>query len=202
MDRGRLRTAALATAAAFGVVVVSSRGKVRELDDAVFKRLNRDGGPVADRFFDRLTDLGSYWASLGAGAAIAATGRRRAAADALGAATAAWLVGQGLKKAFMRARPYDTLTEFRLLVGRQRGTSWPSSHPLVLTTFLTVAAHDLGIAAPARAGLAGLAGLVAVSRVYVGVHYPSDVVGGVLLGGAFGQAWIAVVSPSVAGTGG
>src|SRR5688500_12927573 len=124
MNRRALGGAAVAAAAAFGVAVVSSRGKARELDDRLFKRLNRERGPLADRFFDRVTDLGSYWASLGASAAIAATGRRRVAADALGAATAAWLLGQGLKKVVMRARPYDAMTEFRMLVGRQRGTSW------------------------------------------------------------------------------
>lgn len=201
MDRRALGGAALTAAAAVGLGIVSSRGKLRELDDHVFKRLNVDRGALADRFFDRVTDLGSYWASAGASTAMAAAGRRRAAADALAAASAAWLLGQGMKRAVMRVRPYDAMTEFRLLVGRQRGTSWPSSHPMVLTTFLTVAARDLGLPAPARAGLAALAATVAVSRIYVGVHYPSDVIAGLLLGSAFGRAWGAAVSPSVAGIG-
>jgi undecaprenyl-diphosphatase len=201
VDRRIARNAGLATLAAFGVALASSRGRLREADDRLFKRINRDRGPAADRFFDRVTDLGSFWAAAGAAAAIAATGRRRVAADALGAASAAWLLGQGVKKLFDRARPYDAMTEMRLLIGRQRGTSWPSSHPLVLTAFLTVAARDLGVGPPGRAGLGGLAGLVAYSRVHNGVHYPSDVVGGLLLGRAFGRVWASAVSPALAGDG-
>jgi undecaprenyl-diphosphatase len=195
MERRGLGAAALAAAAALGVAAVTSRGKLRELDDRLFKRVNRDRGATADRVFDRVTDLGSYWAALGGSAAIAATGRRRAAADALAAASGAWLLGQGMKKLFGRARPYDAMTEMRLLVGRQMGTSWPSSHPLVFTAFATVVARDLGVGRGGRAALGGLSGLVGYSRVHVGVHYPSDVVGGILLGRAFGRAWSALVSP-------
>ena len=62
------------------------------------------------------------------------------------------------------------------------GTSWPSSHPAVLLAFVTVASRQLGAGPPARTALDLLAAVVAVSRVYVGVHYPSDVAAGLLLG--------------------
>jgi membrane-associated phospholipid phosphatase len=41
----------------------------------------------------------------------------------------------------------------------------------------------------ARAGLLGLDATVAASRVYLGVHYPSDVVSGLLFGRAIGLVW-------------
>jgi membrane-associated phospholipid phosphatase len=78
-------------------------------------------------------------------------------------------------------------------VDKPNGTSWPSSHPAVLLAFLTVAARRLGLTRGERAALDLLASTVAVSRVYVGVHYPSDVVGGVLLGRAVADAWTAIV---------
>ncbi|MDQ3991589.1 MAG: phosphatase PAP2 family protein [Actinomycetota bacterium] len=48
-----------------------------------------------------------------------------------------------------------------------------------------------------RAAAHGVAGLVAASRVYLGVHYPADVVGGLLVGRSIADAWSATVSPRV-----
>ena len=118
------------------------------------------------------------------------TCRRRAAANAFAAAGVAWLAGQGLKKVAHRPRPYDADPDgTRLLVGRPNATSWPSSHPAVLTAFTRVAARDLSLGPISRMGLAGLDLSVAASRVYVGVHYPSDVVSGLLIGRTIGRLW-------------
>jgi hypothetical protein len=179
--------------------VLTARGRGRDLDRAVYRRLNGTGGRGTDAFFRAVTEFGSIWCSAGAAAVVARSGRRREAADAVGAAMAMWLVGQGLKKLFARPRPYDALEEFRLMIGEPRGTSWPSSHPGVLLAFLTVAARDLDLSPEARAGTAVLASTVGASRVYLGVHYPADVASGLLLGRGVGDLWSAIVSPRVLG---
>src|SRR4029450_6969419 len=114
---------------------------------------------------------------------LPAPGRRRPAARGLAAASAAWLAGQGLKRLFDRPRPYVADPDgVRLLSHPPRGTSWPSSHPAVLLAFVAGAGRDLEPAVAARTALGGLSAAVGISRIHVGVHYPSDVVGGLLLG--------------------
>jgi undecaprenyl-diphosphatase len=172
--------------------LTTSRGPGRRLDHELYRVLNADRGRAVDRVFEAVTELGSIWAQLGAFAVLTGAGRRDAARRALAAAAATWALGQILKRVWMRARPYDAFAgdgSSRLLIGKPRGTSWPSSHPAVLVAFLTVAERELDLGAPARTALRSLAAVVGVSRVEVGVHFPSDVGSGLLLGRAVGLAW-------------
>ncbi|MGH2685911.1 MAG: phosphatase PAP2 family protein, partial [Actinomycetota bacterium] len=177
--------------AAVGVGLASARGRGRKLDDRLFERINADlSRPALDLAFRVVTEAGSIWASAGAATALAGRGRRAVAVDAFGAACAMWTVGQLMKRAFRRLRPYETeAAGLRLLINRPSGASWPSSHPAVLATFVTVAARDLDLPPRARAALAALVIGVGVSRVYLGVHYPADVLGGLLLSRALADLW-------------
>ena len=190
---------AVAGAGALAVAVASARGRGQSLDRLLYRAVNAPGGAAPDRFFRSITELGSIWASAGAAAALGASGRRREALDALGAAGAMWVLGQALKGIVLRPRPYDALTDLRLLIERPRGTTWPSSHPAVVLAFVSVAARNVDATRPAKLALAGVAALVAVSRVYLGVHYPADVIGGLLLGRGIADLWSATVSPLVLG---
>lgn len=193
MRRRRRMGRALGLAgAALGLAAVTGSVRGRELDHRLYKAVNTHlEHPALDRFFSSLTELGSLYASLAAGAMVAASGRRRAAARAVGAASSMWVLGQGLKQIYRRTRPFDSTAPGRLLIGKPRGTSWPSSHPAVFLTFALVAARRLDLSGPARGALVALAGGVACSRVYLGVHYPADVAGGLLLGRAMADVWTA-----------
>jgi membrane-associated phospholipid phosphatase len=130
-----------------------------------------------------------YAAGAAAGA-LAALGRPRPAARALAAAGLTWLLGQGVKEAVERPRPYDADPGgTRAMIAPPMGTSWPSSHPAVFAAFATVAGRELGAGRAARATLTGVGLAVAASRVYLGVHYPSDVVSGFLMGRAVAAMW-------------
>ncbi|HEX6844781.1 MAG TPA: phosphatase PAP2 family protein [Actinomycetota bacterium] len=190
MGVGRVVWAGALAAGACAIGMGAMRGDGPEVDRELFELLNRGHGPAADASFAGVTELGSLYASGAAAAALAASGRGRPAIRALAAAGATWLLLQGMKKAIDRPRPSDDNPDgTRLLIARPHATSWPSSHPAVLTTFTRVASRELGIGALARIGLTGLDLSVAASRVYLGVHYPSDVASGLLLGRAVARVW-------------
>jgi len=158
------------------------RGDVR-LGDAVRSR----GSQSADRLIAATTELGSLYGVLGTSAALAGSGRRVAAKDVLGVGLLAWMVAQQSKTRVRRARPYEAEL-VRRLVRPPTGSSFPSGHAAVGAATMTVLADRTR--GRHGAGLLHLAYVyVATSRVYVGVHYPTDVVGGVGLGMLLGSLW-------------
>ena len=188
MDVRRLARIAGLGGAALAIGVAASGRPGRDADERAFRAVNGAADPRLDRTAGAITELGSIWASIGAAAVLALAGHRRAAGRGLVAAGSVWLLGQGLKRVFERPRPYEADAEgTRLLIGTPRASSWPSSHPAVLLAFVEAAGRDAGLRPAARVALTGLAGAVGVSRVVVGVHYPADVAGGLLLGRAVAE---------------
>lgn len=161
-----------------------------EADQELFDAINAGHGPEADRVLATVTELGSLYAAGAAAASLFVVGRRRTATRALAATCGTWLLLQGMKKVVDRPRPLDADPDgTRQLVARPNGMSWPSSHPAVLTTFTRVAAQDLELGVASRVALSALDATVATSRVYLGVHYPSDVLSGLLIGRAVARLW-------------
>ncbi|HEX2267450.1 MAG TPA: phosphatase PAP2 family protein [Actinomycetota bacterium] len=190
---------ALAGLGAVGVAVVTARGRGEELDRRLYRLVNRARGPLPDALFKGVTEFGSIWASGAAALTLSVRRRRREALDAFGAALTMWGLGQVLKKAIGRPRPYAALQDFRLLIAKPRGTTWPSSHPAVVLAFVTVAGRDLDLSPSAKVGVIAVPVLVGISRVYLGVHFPADVAGGLLLGRAVADVWSSLISPNVLG---
>lgn len=191
MRIGRIAWSASLAGAAMGIGYAALRtADGRELDERLFKAANAEHGEVADRFFSGVTELGSLWASTAAAGALALVGRRREGGRALTGAAATWLVLQGIKRLVDRPRPYQADPDgTRRMIAEPNGTSWPSSHPAVLTTFTRLAARELGVDAVGRAALTCLDLAVGASRVALGVHYPSDAASGLLLGRAIARLW-------------
>lgn len=131
------------------------------------------------------------WIALAVALAFAA-GRPPLGTAVATAATvwAADLVAIGLKPVFGRERPYATLPEADPLLRWDVSASLPSGHAATSAAGALVLAYLLGrFALP----LAVLALAVGYSRLYIGVHYPSDLLAGAAIGLAVALVAIAVV---------
>ena len=141
------------------------------------------------RFFTHLGDSGFVWLALTA--LLLAFRRTRRAGWVLAAALLfdAVLCNILLKPLAGRIRPCDILTEVELLIPRPEDFSFPSGH--TAASFASVTA--LWLAGKKRWAMAALplAVLIAFSRMYLCVHFPTDILGGAVLGTACGWlgAW-------------
>lgn len=85
-----------------------------------------------------------------------------------------------LKHAFSRTRPYEVVDGLILLTKKATDFSFPSGHSgssfAAATAIYCMSRNKGGIAALV------LAGLIAFSRLYIGIHYPTDVLAGILTG--------------------
>jgi undecaprenyl-diphosphatase len=158
--------------------------KMRDLDRAVFRAVFRVKWTlltVVLRAFTVAGTAGALWGFLAA-AAFLLTGLRPSHLLIPWIAVAAsWTFAEGAKYLFNRARPYISDTEIAPLIKTPSSSSFPSGHSA------TAAAGALTLSAvyPSFAPALLLSGfLVALSRIYLGVHYPFDVLAGALIGAA------------------
>jgi len=173
-------------------VVVAPPGRAG-VDRRLYRLIN--GLPhstTSDRYVSVLSDLGEGlgWVALGIGLAILGgpKGRRAGAATAVASLGATYVVQTRIKPIFRRVRPFVN-REARVVGIRPADHSFPSGH----TASSFAAATALAFFYPRAAPLAyGLATGVGVSRVHLGVHFPSDAAVGGLMGIGIGTlgAWM------------
>jgi len=172
--------------ALIAVSLVWSAGQ--RLDTWVFQLFNLEGNhPVwLDRFMWLATQLGSMIAAAAvAGLFLLLRNNNLAIVITLGTLSL-WLLVESIKALTNRARPFLDVKGTHVLGKREPGRSFPSGHTAQTFFLATLISQQLGQGAGFTLALYGVAVLVGFTRVYVGVHYPRDVLGGAALGSAWG----------------
>ena len=97
-----------------------------------------------------------------------------------------WLVVELVKALVRRSRPFIRLTQVRIVGHRFGGRSFPSGHTSQAFFMATLMVQHFHARAWLVFILYAIALLVGITRMYVGAHYPRDVLAGIILGSAWG----------------
>lgn len=179
----RLAWAAGGSVAVAASAVVARRG-VASWETSTFRTVNHLPDGLAPAVWVPM-QLGALGAPLAIAAVLASTDNRRAAVQTAAAGVLAWSAAKAVKRVVDRERPGTHMSDTELRIGSaDHGLGFPSGHAAVATIVGLSAGTYLG---PSSALVAlGVPTMVGLSRIYVGAHYPLDVVGGFGLGVA---AW-------------
>lgn len=174
------------------------RGKADPTDAKILEVVHASESPATSRAMRLVTHLGEHYC-IGAAAGLTATmlvrrGRSDEAWTVVISTGGAMIINTALKAIFQRQRPQNLARRIRL----PRSHSFPSGHALLSAATYPIVAHHLAedSSLPVRLAAHGAAtaSILAVgfSRIYFGVHFPSDVLGGFTAG----LGWLGMTSLS------
>ena len=161
---------------------------IGRLDFTAFQWLRTHQFHLLDVVMAGLSDVargGAIWIGLAFLIAFLYRSRWLAVVHVLLAIALAFLITDHVAKPFFnRARPFQTYAESRVYGYRPTTPSFPSGHA---ASAIAGACALTRLAPEARVIFWFFAVLVVSSRVYLGVHYPGDVIAGALLGFGIGK---------------
>ncbi len=156
----------------------------QDLDSWLFLYINQKTyrTPWLDRVVLVLTQIGNGAFSFLMVGTFYLLGQREFSLELLFGTLTLWFLVEAIKALAERTRPFHLMEETYLVGWRERGKSFPSGHTSQAFFMASLFSHVFQAGLLLNLLLFGLALLVAFSRVYIGVHYPRDILAGAILG--------------------
>lgn len=173
-------------------------GKIQRLDDKVIDNIIRFRSPWKNRIMIAASSAGNaglIWFAFSMPFLIYGPWRLTGANIIFGLALTQLICEIILKRIVKRERPVWHLSDEEQLIHRPKYYSFPSGH--TTASFSVVAVSILRCGPWTIAFVLCCAILIAFSRVYLRVHYLSDVVVGMMLGLLFGSLSVAVFNNTI-----
>jgi len=149
-----------------------------------------------DRVMLGFTQIGSGLTALAIALVLFLAGNRLLGYELILGTLTLWLVVELVKALVRRSRPFIHLTQARIVGYRAGGRSFPSGHTSQAFFMATLMAQHFHASVGVVFLLYALALLVGITRMYVGAHYPRDVLAGAILGSAWGLLGV-IIDPYV-----
>jgi membrane-associated phospholipid phosphatase len=159
----------------------------QRLDTRVFMLFNMRGYPKwLDRFMWLATQLGNMLTAFVIASLFFVLNDRRLAIVIIFGTLTLWLLVEMIKALSERDRPFLALEKTRIIGWREKGDSFPSGHTTQIFFLITLLMYHFQLGMGESMGLYAVAALVGFTRIYIGAHYPRDVVAGIVLGSVWG----------------
>jgi len=160
----------------------------QRLDTWFFLLLNlrRNHPKWLDRVTWLATQAGNLWAACLLAGLLFLLNYRSISVEVILGALALFFLVETVKALTDRARPFLALEGTRIIGWRERDRSFPSGHTAQTFFLATLLSHRFALGVGGTVALYAVAAMVGFTRIYVGVHYPRDVIGGAVLGSIWG----------------
>ena len=159
----------------------------QRLDMYIFTLLNLRGYPAwLDRFMGLATQLGNMLVAFILAGLFYLLNYRLLAIELILGTLFIWLLVELIKAISDRDRPFLTFEKARVIGWREKGNSFPSGHTTQIFFLVTLFIHRFQLGIGVSIVLYAVAALVGFTRIYLGAHYPRDVIAGLVLGSSWG----------------
>ncbi len=159
-----------------------------KLDELVFMYLNSHGirSPLNDNLMMILTQAGNGLVAFILVTLFYLLNQRIFAYQFFLGTITLWLVVEFSKLLIGRKRPFVSIKATRIVGNKAIGFSFPSGHTSQAFFMATLFAQSLKLGSVVVLGLYLLAAVTGITRIYLGAHYPRDVIAGAFLGTIWG----------------